>query len=348
MATKIQLRRDTSANWTSVNPVLSQGEPGYETDTGKIKYGDGSSHWSALSYSAGSSAGGSGAQGPQGPQGLQGPQGPQGIMGYTGSSGAGGSSIGGSANQVVYKNNSNTATGSANLTFDGTNLSVNGNITAGGTITAFSTSDSKLKTNIEIITDALYKVYSLDGVTFNWNELAVGQDQETRELGVIAQQVQQILPEAVKTRNDGYLGVRYESMIPLLIQAVKELGKSVESKSSTNYFSTSVNLDLINLNNDPTYSNDAAGTNPSGYKLQNIYIGRILEAMFPLLPNAEASVLCTYSCMGGYSATGVQVRKFKVMKIGTDITKWMPCEIYTHESSPYNAFETAVNVVPLI
>ncbi len=50
MATKIQVRRDTSANWTSLNPTLSSGEIGYETNTGKFKIGNGSSLWSALDY----------------------------------------------------------------------------------------------------------------------------------------------------------------------------------------------------------------------------------------------------------------------------------------------------------
>lgn len=50
MASIIQLRRDTAANWTSVNPVLAQGELGVETDTSKIKMGDGLSTWAALTY----------------------------------------------------------------------------------------------------------------------------------------------------------------------------------------------------------------------------------------------------------------------------------------------------------
>lgn len=52
MATQIQVRRDTAANWTSVNPTLAQGEIGYETDTGKYKIGTGSATWTALSYAA--------------------------------------------------------------------------------------------------------------------------------------------------------------------------------------------------------------------------------------------------------------------------------------------------------
>ena len=50
MATKIQIRRDTSSNWTSLNPILGAGEIGFETNTGKFKIGNGSSGWSALDY----------------------------------------------------------------------------------------------------------------------------------------------------------------------------------------------------------------------------------------------------------------------------------------------------------
>ena len=56
MADLIQLRRDTAANWTSANTVLSQGEQGYETDTGKMKIGDGSTAWTSLDYFVDSSA----------------------------------------------------------------------------------------------------------------------------------------------------------------------------------------------------------------------------------------------------------------------------------------------------
>jgi hypothetical protein len=50
---KIQVRRDTAANWTASNPVLAAGEPGFETDTGKVKYGDGVRNWATLPYSSG-------------------------------------------------------------------------------------------------------------------------------------------------------------------------------------------------------------------------------------------------------------------------------------------------------
>jgi len=50
MTTRIKLRRDTAANWTTENPILAVGEPGLESDTGKVKYGDGVSRWNVLEH----------------------------------------------------------------------------------------------------------------------------------------------------------------------------------------------------------------------------------------------------------------------------------------------------------
>lgn len=58
MTVRIQLRRDTAANWTSSNPTLTQGEVGVETNTGKFKIGDGSTTWTALKYASGGATGG--------------------------------------------------------------------------------------------------------------------------------------------------------------------------------------------------------------------------------------------------------------------------------------------------
>jgi hypothetical protein len=77
MASKIQLRRGTAAEWTQANPILSQGEMGVETDTGKFKIGNNLNVWSTLSYVS--------VQGVQGIQGIQSTQGNQGIQGTAGS-----------------------------------------------------------------------------------------------------------------------------------------------------------------------------------------------------------------------------------------------------------------------
>ena len=115
------------------------------------------------------------------------------------------------------------ATGSVVITGG---LGVSGAINAGADVTAYAASDNRLKTNIENIPDALAKVNQLNGVTYNWNELAhevEHKDTTVREVGVIAQQVNDVLPEVINVRDNGYMAVRYEKMVPLLIEAIKEL-----------------------------------------------------------------------------------------------------------------------------
>ena len=113
-------------------------------------------------------------------------------------------------------------------TISGT-LTVTGFIKSAADITAYYTSDERLKTQVEKIDNALAKTVSLDGVTFNWNDLAIGKDPTQRESGVLAQQVLLSLPEAVAERENGYLAVRYEKLVPLLIEAIKELKAEVDA-----------------------------------------------------------------------------------------------------------------------
>jgi len=90
MATKIQLRHDTSANWVLYNPVLLIGELGYETDTLKSKLGDGVSRWIDLDYVVASGAGGgSGFSGYSADSGFSGYSGygDSGFSGYSSTSG---------------------------------------------------------------------------------------------------------------------------------------------------------------------------------------------------------------------------------------------------------------------
>lgn len=92
MAIQIQLRRGNAATWTSSNPTLAIGEVGIEMDTGKFKVGDGSTVWTGLGYSSGStgptgSTGSSGATGPTGPAGSTGATGNSGATGATGATG---------------------------------------------------------------------------------------------------------------------------------------------------------------------------------------------------------------------------------------------------------------------
>ena len=109
-----------------------------------------------------------------------------------------------------------------------------GEIRASSDIIAHYSSDERLKTEIETIPNALQKIKTINGVTFNWNSLAENKDTEKREAGVIAQQVQKVLPEIISVRDNGYLAVAYEKLVPLLIEAIKELSAEVEALKGKN------------------------------------------------------------------------------------------------------------------
>ena len=114
-------------------------------------------------------------------------------------------------------------------------FAVTGAITATGEITAYS-SDQRLKENVQLITDPLTKIMSLRGVMFDWKQdtgIVGFEPKFTHDVGVIAQEIQAVLPEAVRaapfdTNADGtsrsghnYLTVQYEKLTALLIEAVK-------------------------------------------------------------------------------------------------------------------------------
>jgi hypothetical protein len=112
-------------------------------------------------------------------------------------------------------------------------------------------SDERLKTNIEIIPNALDKVMTLRGVTFNANELAesFGYSSQGKQVGVLAGDVKVVLPEAVKPApfdimmfenteisrsGENYQTVQYEKLVPLLIEAIKELNNEIKQLKEIN------------------------------------------------------------------------------------------------------------------
>jgi hypothetical protein len=111
-----------------------------------------------------------------------------------------------------------------------------GEIRATNNVTAYYTSDSRLKKDQKKLTNPLKKVNALNGVEFDWDDEYIkrrgGEDGffvRKHDVGVIAQQVQKVLPEAVAQKPDGFLGVQYEKLIPLLLEAIKELSDKVEA-----------------------------------------------------------------------------------------------------------------------
>ena len=126
-----------------------------------------------------------------------------------------------------------------------------GEIRATNQITAYY-SDERLKENIETITSALDKVMTLRGVTYNSNQLAesFGYMNKEKQVGVLAGDVQKVLPEAVKPApfdlirinetteisrsGEDYKTVQYEKLVPLLIEAIKELNNEIKKLKEIN------------------------------------------------------------------------------------------------------------------
>jgi len=97
-----------------------------------------------------------------------------------------------------------------------------------GDITAFHSSDKRLKQNIVTIQNPLEKIKKIGGYTFEWIPSKGIHSNKGDDVGIIAQEVEEIIPEIVTTRENGYKAVKYEKLVPLLIEAIKELSNKVE------------------------------------------------------------------------------------------------------------------------
>ena len=106
---------------------------------------------------------------------------------------------------------------------------VNGAINATGDITAFFSSDERLKDNITPIEGALDKINQIGGYGFDWND---NSEHSGHDVGVIAQEIEKVLPEVVVDRDNGYKAVRYDKIVALLINAVKEQQLQIDELKS--------------------------------------------------------------------------------------------------------------------
>jgi hypothetical protein len=126
-----------------------------------------------------------------------------------------------SATTVLYtQNSSNTFTFS---------VQDNGDVRAAGDITAYYSSDKNLKTNIKLLESPIEKIKQIGGYEFDWKPES---EKTGHDVGVIAQEIESILPEVVTTRDNGYKAVRYEKIVPLLIEAIKEQQKQIDELKS--------------------------------------------------------------------------------------------------------------------
>lgn len=140
------------------------------------------------------------------------------------------SSMAGTDHTITFVTNCSTAG-----TFDESgNLEVTNNIYAGSDIVAFYSSDERLKDNISVIDNPLEKIDDIRGVEFDWNSSGPDwvDEEHPHDVGLIAQDIERVIPEAVITRDDGYKAVDYKRVIPLLVESVKELTARVEHLES--------------------------------------------------------------------------------------------------------------------
>ena len=104
-----------------------------------------------------------------------------------------------------------------------------GEIVATGDITAYYSSDERLKDNITPLSNALDKINQIGGYEFDWNS---DSSHSGHDVGVIAQEIEKVLPEVVANRDTGYKAVRYEKIVALLIQAIKEQQLQIDQLKS--------------------------------------------------------------------------------------------------------------------
>ena len=121
------------------------------------------------------------------------------------------------------------STGSFGHLFIAKDAHIGEDLLADGDVVAYNSSDMRLKNNLQVIGGALDKIDGINGYEFDWNEQSPEWARERgHDVGVVAQEIQKIHPEIVEERKNGYLGVDYKRLVPLLIQSIKELKQEVE------------------------------------------------------------------------------------------------------------------------
>ena len=134
-------------------------------------------------------------------------------------------------NKVVLTNSTASSSKTVGAVVITGGVGISGALNVGGDITAFDTSDISLKENLVAIPNAVDKVGILTGYTFKWKADGPYVDKNGREdTGIIAQQIEALgLPGITTTRDDGTKAVRYDRLVPLLIEAIKELDGRIKT-----------------------------------------------------------------------------------------------------------------------
>ncbi|WP_396159996.1 tail fiber domain-containing protein [Flavobacterium sp.] len=141
------------------------------------------------------------------------------------------------AGQVIVDASGAMSIGTGAAATGGNKLEVNGNVRVTGDVVANNfnqSSDARFKTNIQAITDALSIVRKLQGVSYDWNRAAFPDRgfSPRPQIGVIAQDVERILPELVSTDAQGFKSVNYTGFIPVLIEGMKQQADRLDAQDA--------------------------------------------------------------------------------------------------------------------
>lgn len=139
-------------------------------------------------------------------------------------------------------------------------------------------SDRRLKTDIQTLEEPLSKLSKLHGVYFSWiqNEPSGLTFDKKRHVGLIAQEVQAVLPEVVHEYSESkYLGVNYVEMVPLLLEAIRELDQRTECLSLPSLHSNSSTIDRTNVNDNAESSNGISNSDVSSTSSSSSSSGRV-------------------------------------------------------------------------
>ena len=105
-----------------------------------------------------------------------------------------------------------------------------GRIDASNDVVAFSTSDIRFKENITPIPNAIEKIRKISGNTYDWKaDLKDVHGYEGNDVGVIAQEIEEVLPQLVQNRDNGYKAVKYDKLVALLIEGIKEQQQNIDN-----------------------------------------------------------------------------------------------------------------------
>ena len=130
-----------------------------------------------------------------------------------------------SDNDIILKGVDSGVTITA-LTLD---MSADGKALFNNDVVAFSSSDKRFKDNITPINNPIEKIKKIGGYEFDWNEKS---SYEGHDVGVIAQEIEKVLPEIVTTRNNGYKAVKYDKIVALLIEGIKDQQLQIDELKS--------------------------------------------------------------------------------------------------------------------